>query len=506
MRIPILVLTILLLPGPDLSATVPISRPDTDISYSCLRELYLRGYISPSISLFMPTDYQEMSTQAFEELPESLIKLTSPLSSLNKRFSVDNQTADFHLSVIPHGYLNDDDKKGCFALIPEMRCRLTSSLTVGIAYRADGALVDDSLYTGKKWESFAGYAELAVLGYRGKRFAIDIGRRKSVWGIARKGQTLMHSSMAMPMDGLFFDYRLNQAVSFHSTIACLSAISDLPPFNEGEYTENRYFSAHALRISPFAWWDVVLKESVVYGGIGRRFEPVYTIPFVWFHAEQLNSNTDDNTFFGLETVFRWNNKFAGYLEVLIDDFQIEKKYATDDEPNEIGWIAGVDIFDFPLLSSALELEYTRIANYTYNQIKPRNVYINQGYPIGHPIGPDHESLRLSYSYHFSENLTAELSLYLLNRGEGRLGDVWENPWAEIQDYKEKFPSGTVEKTRGGSIDILFHKNEFFQSKLLIKAADISNSENIPGTDKTSWEIYLEIIYNLPKLTWRFGDD
>lgn len=482
-----------------------MGRPDTQISYDYLRELYLRGYADAQTVLFTPVDYRYISGLSLEGIPSMFDKLTKPLTYLNRRFHNELKSLKLNLSVVTYGLFNSDADKSYIAFYPGANYEISHNLFIDIAYRIDSGLNDDTLYTGKRWNEFAGYAELATIGYRTKRLSIDIGRRRCMWGVARKGKTLLQSATAMPLDGLFINYRICKTLSFHSTIACLSPIKTDSLFLENGQTENRYFSAHALRISPGQWLDFVLKESVVYGGLGRRFEPSYTIPLLWFHAEQLNANIDDNTFFGFETVVRLKNRYAGYFELLIDDYQIEKKTASDYEPNEIGFIAGVDIFDFPIRMSFLHLEYTRINNRTYNQMKPRNRYVNHNYPLGHPLAPDNESVNLSYTYHIKKGLTGEFSFYVLNRGEGRINDDWETPWIDDSTYTEKFPSGIVEKRFGGQLELLFHKDSFMQTRIACGVADIKNKGNIPGVDETDWSLEFEIILSPSSLALRFDD-
>jgi len=483
---------------------IPVGRPDTDITYKYAREMYLRGFLKSADMLITPLDNSALNTLSTIDKPACLKRLITPLQYLNgERAEIGH--LEFKTVFIPHGFYNDDAKHTYIALTPELTYRISNTWTVQTAYRVDGGLVDDILYTGKKWDNFAGYAELAVLSYKGKRLSLDLGRSRHAWGISGGGNNLFLSSRAFPLDGLSLKYHLADKISFYSIIAALAPVDAVSPFTPDSLTENRYFSAHALRISPYFWWDIVLKESVVYGGVGRQFEPAYAIPFIWFHAEQLNRNVDDNTFFGIESVVRLKNRYAGYVEILLDDYQIEKKSDSDNEPNEYGIIAGIDIYDFPLEMGAIELEYTRIANYSYNQMKSRNVYINQGYPIGYSLGPDNESFKMTYLYHFKKYLTTEFTAYLQNRGEGRLGDPWEALWLN-PGYEEDFPSGIVEKTRGISVSFFFHKNDFIQSKMLLDIADIKNEGNISGVDKTTWSVRLEIIINLPKISWRLNDD
>ena len=56
------------------------------------------------------------------------------------------------------------------------------------------------------------------------------------------------------------------------------------------------------------------------------------------------------------------------------------------------------------------------------------------------------------------------------------------------------------------MSLFYDKNKYIQGKMLIDIADIQNNGNILGADKTARSINLNIILNLPKLSWRFYDD
>jgi hypothetical protein len=482
---------------------IPVSKPDTDIAYINLREMYLRGLLNNPIGLFSPLDYRDLD---LNDVTPEYERIVTPVKALIAPYKSNNGELHLRGSLLPHGLYNDDDRHTYMAASLMMNYQISDNWIVETSYFIDGGLVDDSLYAGKKWDNSAGYADLAVVGYRGSKLKLDIGRRRNVWGVARSGHSLMLSSVSMPMDGIFLDYTFNRYLSFHSISARLSPLAQDVSFADSGLTENRYFSAHALRISPFDWWNIVLKESIIYGGAGRDPELAYVFPLIWYHAEQLNSNIDDNTFFGLETVIRYRNRYAAYLELLLDDYQIENQTESDKEPAEYGLIIGADLFDWPLKSGAFEAEYTKVKNYTYNQMKPRNVYINQHYPIGHPLGPDHKRLRLSYTYHINKRLIAAVEGFLINNGQGYLNADWDMPWIDNPDYHEKFPSGVVEKTRGGRLDVIFVKNEWLGGKMSFDAADIQNDGNVRDVDRTYWNINMQIILNLPGFSWRDKDD
>jgi hypothetical protein len=481
-----------------------VGRPDTELIFKFAREIYLRGYGDADKALFGQIDNDYIETLANQSGKND--KIANSLSDQVRRFALENQTISFRMAIAPEFAISKDSRKAYWSFYPQLDYRASKTVSAQIAYRAESRLTHDPNYMGKQWQNAAGYAEIAMISYRGDKLWIDLGRRRNVWGIAADGQSLMLSAQAMPLDGLFIGYRLNRWVSVHSIVAYLSALANDSLSGDGLFRDNRYFSAHAIKVSPAKWLDIVLKESVVYGGAGRRLELQYTLPLPIFHVEQLNNGSDDNTMFGLETVLRYKNRLAGYCELLLDDFQIEKKSASDREPSEYCIAVGVQLFDWPQLSSFWEVDYARIANRTYNQYYQRNRYLQLNQPLGYPLGPDNETIQLSYNYHINRGLYSGIRLYRTRQGEGRIDSPWLTPWLEIPNYTEKFPSGAVRTEKGVGFRLFYLSKKLIQSKLTIEYADIKNDRNTAGNNKRLWKTNCEITFNLPNISWRFDHE
>jgi hypothetical protein len=504
MRVTAAVIVILLSTEFASAGIIPVGRPDTDKLYSYTRELYLRGYGNAGAVLFAPINNTYINCLLNE--PNLNDNIIIPLKTLAGLYDYEKSRLSFQTTIVPYGIASNKQKKGYFSIIPQLCYSISPQISIAIAYRIDSHLAHDLTYDGKKWQNFAGYADLATASYRGKKLSLDIGRRRTNWGIAHDSNTLMHSALAMPVDGLFFGYKLAKYLSFHSTIAYLSPIKNDSLSAAGNQTENRYFSAHALCFSPSKWLDFTLKEAVVYGGAGRPLEAYYVSPLLWYHAEQLNSSVDDNTFLGMDAIVRFNHKFAGYSEFLIDDWQIDKKGGSDREPGEYGLIVGMDIFDFPKPTSNWEIEYTKIANRTYNQLNPRNKYLQHNLPLGYPLGPDNQSLGIVYNNHLTTKILLSARYRYQQQGEGRIDGPWLTPWLDNPDYKEEFPSGVVEKISTFGFEFYYQKNAIWQCKLSGDFADIKNDNNVLGKSKRLWRFNYEFICNLPHISWRLEDE
>lgn len=301
-------------------------------------------------------------------------------------------------------------------------------------------MADDSEYRGKKWRGLAGEMETALIAYYWKKHTIIFGRFASFWGPT--WESLILSGDAKPMDGISVRVHWGR-LDFTYQFAVLERLQE---FESRETTfENRYFSGHRLDFRIFDNLNLGLFETIVFGGPGRGLEFSYLNPIMSYHAAQVNADIDDNTLLGMDLCYYAGDRHKIYGQFLIDDFQIDDEDRGDNEPHETAFIMGVhsvdwwDFFD-------IKADYLRIANRTYNQFYERNRYANRGELIGNALGPDSERWSLALIKWFDDRKRASLNLEYTRKGEGRYDDEWTEPWHKIDDYRESFPTGVVEKS------------------------------------------------------------
>ncbi|MCP4569753.1 MAG: hypothetical protein GY841_19405, partial [FCB group bacterium] len=119
----------------------------------------------------------------------------------------------------------------------------------------------------------------------------------------------------------------------------------------------------------------------------------------------------------------------------------------DQEPNEMAYMLG--LFKTGRIGTVLpdlKIEYVRIANRTYHQADPRNRYIYRNKLLGHPLGPDADSLSFKARFWPSDGFFAEIEFAYRRKGRGSIDAPWDEPWLDVVgDYEEPFPTGVVEK-------------------------------------------------------------
>ena len=488
--------------------TVPVGDKSYAWIYEYVDKLYLRGYLKELhlgtkpyyrgevayalLNLKTKIEKQELKLNSFENylLSELELEFEPEMKSLgdkkrlkfgadfleNSRFLSRSRT-NFYESFLPYIQADVGDK---FSLI----CR----------YSIDEGLAKDSLYTGKIWRGFAGDAVQAYLSFRLPYFNLFLGRENLSWGQSRLSSLIL-SPDSPPMDMLRIEGKWGffKATSFFTRLDPVEYTD-----STGTSTARRYLSAHRLsfRIKEFA--QIGFSETVVYGGKNRQFEFYYLNPLLWFHGAQLNEGVDDNTFLGMDFNLAPLKKTLFYGELLIDDFQIEKKSSSDKEPNEIAYSLGFRTADpLGLSGTELGLEYLRIANWTYNQQHPWNRYTYKNKIIGNLLGPDADDIYISLAGYLRKNLEVKLSFEQTRKGEGKITSPWDESWLN-PDYQNKFPSGTVEKSKTFGLSLSYNYKNLFRANLSGDFTEISNSGNIPEKDEKLARFSLLIHYHLAK--------
>lgn len=308
----------------------------------------------------------------------------------------------------------------------------------------DERKAEDENYTGKKWRGLAGGVEEAFVYYRTNPLEITVGRFASFWG-PRNSLALTPNGA---MDGLGYTVHWGRlALSYR-----LARLDGLNPDKDSvAQFENRYFVGHRLDVYLSRTLRLGVFETTVFGGPGRQIDLYYLNPIIFFHSSQLNEGMNDNTFLGFDFSFKPRSGCRLYGQLLVDDFQIDKDSQGDQEPDQYGMILGAHIVNL-WRSVDLKLEYSRVANWTFNQTLVRNRYLMDGHLIGGALGNDYDRLELNVTRWVGDDMAVSLGFTSLRQGEGRVTDEWTAPWLETDgDYSEPFPTGTVETTRTFSV-------------------------------------------------------
>lgn len=479
------------------AAEIPIGNPVSDRLFLLARELYGRGALD-RFEYGAIGDLRAGNLDPFEQRLRAEYLIQS--EDFTPSFSQPTITAD--LTVLERNRQTSINRN-FIKLFPRVRADFNPNLSAALLYRIDGELDDDPRYDGKSWKGVAGFVETATIDYNRPHFGLRFGIERLSWGYGRTGN-LMFSDQAMPLTMLALSYR-RSIFDFEVLAGFLNPLKDqldrMVDDTSFFTSQQRYIASHAITIRPIRNLSLSLRETVLYGGPGRRFEPAYAIPFVWYHGYQLDSRMDDNILSSIAADWRLAGRLWLYGEFLVDDFQIEKKSRGDYEPNQLAGLLGAEIYDIALRGSTLALEYVRINNWTYNQGRAHNRYLNQNFPLGYPTGPDGDIFDWELSWWARDYIRVALSGHRYRQGQGRIDSPWTRPWLDSDRYREPFPSGTVmtETTTGLSI-LAYNKNRFW-GNLRLNFTDINNVANTAGTGSGDWELSLDLGIKLPSIRW-----
>jgi len=344
------------------------------------------------------------------------------------------------------------------------------------AFLLDEHKAKDKFYTGKKWRGLAGGVEESFVFYQSKFFDVKAGRFASFWG-ERNSLVL---SARNNLDGFEYSFHWGKLVLSYR-LAKLDGLN--PDKDTVSVFENRYFAGHRLDIHLSKKLRFGVFETMIFGGPGRTVELYYLNPLLFFHSNQLNKNINDNSFFGFDFTLKPRKGWKLYSQLLIDDFQIDKKTQGDQEPNEYGLMVGSYWVNL-LQGFDAKLEYSRVTNRTYNQDLPRNRYLNDNQLLSDALGNDYDRWVIKVSHWFNENFEVAGNFTYKRQGEGRVTTDWDTPWFDIEgDYHEPFPTGIVEKTAEPSVAFRGFVYRYFFISCEGGMKIINNFNNITDDDR-----------------------
>jgi hypothetical protein len=307
------------------------------------------------------------------------------------------------------------------------------------------------------YDSFMGISgdiQKGILRYNNNDFSFRVGRDNFLPG-KYLNDRILFSSNNYPYDQLVFTFVKNK-ISISSFYLYLDKL-----LNQGN-SFYRHLHGHRMNYI-FDDGYIALSEICVYGSDNSSFHFPLLNPFTPFYLYQMNNSFSLNSIFSLEVLFE-KNKNHIFLEFVLDDFQIEKKYPEDLEPTEFGILLDIRRYFNPFLS--YNLNYTKVSNRTFNSpdnISEKMLYKN--FPIGHHLGNNFWKFSNSISVEKNSHVLSIIFTYI-ERGEEALYSDFNTDYLNfsIEDgYQEHFPFGPIEIMEGVVVDYsyIFSENLFF---------------------------------------------
>lgn len=313
-------------------------------------------------------------------------------------------------------------------------------------------------YWGDTFLKHRGSLDIAKITYNSGPFKIKFGRDYYMPGVYFY-ENLLFSKYNYSYDQLSFEYS-NKYISISSTYLSLNTSTDT-------LTYDRNINTHRFTVNLGDGY-LAFNDLMLYGGYKRYPDIMAFNPFVLLYPYRKNKkNLDGNNIMTLEFYYRLDDYFI-FTELLLDDWQADKKVPADLEPSEWGMNTTLGVFNI-LRNMDWKINYTRVANRTYNvSTYSYEKYIHKNYPIGHFLGNNFWEAKSTLTYTFAKDNIVDVTFYYLESGDEALYGTFNTDYLNYsvkQGYDESFPFGSIKKQAG------FVLNSFyaFTNNFLINA-------------------------------------
>ena len=470
--------------------------------YDYLIELKVRGYLGDLNLLVRPLSAGEILTEIqnlADPDPAADILIRHLKQSYLLKTGSGSTKARFNTQLFLKNYTSFDpeSEKWHNRFIPRGRISFEfgGNLSVQNSFLTDNRLDENRKYLGKRQGGTASYSEEAYIIYSPKHFNFLLGRSFVRWGPGATGSLLL-SDFSRPLDQLYADFRYKWLRFFFLT-------ASLNPISVNRTIANRYFSAHRLnfQLGKNIWLGI--SETIIYGGPNAAPQLPFHIPVIFYHGVGLNGPTLANTMGSIDISYYPAKNMHLYGELLIDDIQLEKSGPVDLEPDEWGFLIGIQ---GAYQRFFLETEYVRVTNRTYKTPDLWERYTFRNDPLGYYLGNDFDHLWIKCNYWLRSDFRLQTKFQFIRRGEGRIDTPFDTPWMSTPpggSYEEPFPTGIVEKLSRFQLELRWHpERSFGYGEVHLGYENINNIENEPDKSSGGWYFKIEFWLEFGK-NWSF---
>ena len=284
----------------------------------------------------------------------------------------------------------------------------------------------------------------AVLAYERDGLAAWAGRRWEGWGPGWTGSLILEPG-GPPPDGFGYSWTRDRWSARYRCVRLDDVRPDDQPFP-------RYLAGHRLDLAITPSLRIGLAETALVispGGVPFwLLNPL--LPWSLSQSEDRDPEEGTNILWSLDSIWNPSPDWALYGQFLLDDFMIDNE-DRDTHPDQLGCLAG-------LLWSGTRpkagpaswragLEYSRLGSWTYVHRDPALRYRAWSAALGHPAGPDSESLTLFCSRSgFGPSASGSSGSGLIWARWHRQGQVWlDTPLGPVGSAGLPWPTQPVSR-------------------------------------------------------------
>lgn len=346
--------------------------------------------------------------------------------------------------------------------------------------RIDNRLKYDPDYRGKKDRFVAGRNEDAYAAYESRYVGVFFGTVDRNWGPPEaEGLLLSPSSYG-------FDHLLVRLGPRRVRIELLATqLDDLTPWGDSAHPVSRALTLHRLVVVPSDAIAFSLFEGVVYAGTAtdpRSVEPWYLNPLNSLLLEQYQDVPQSNALVGFDVSARVGGAARLAGQFYLDDFQIDRRTAGDQEPPSYGFTlvgsggAGRGAGSWSAL-------YTRVTNLAYRTPARQEQFTQRGLGIARNWS-DYDQATVRATANAAPRLLASLEVTWLRQGEGD----FRLAYPQVADYPTTatFLQGVVERTARVAAQAVWTPANDVTVSADVGRHFIANAGHVAGRSEARW--------------------
>jgi len=309
------------------------------------------------------------------------------------------------------------------------------------------------------------YADVrASMTYQWKNGMLAFGKEQYLGGYGLNGN-IIYSTKAPSYPYLRLNQQIFPWLKFEYTHAFLaSRLVDTPnsyrTTNYGVFGGQRfkmipkYMVSHALSFKLKKGLDLMVGESVIYTD---KIQLGYWLPMMFYKAwdqyvSGTNLNAGANTQLFAQISSRNQIKHTHlYASMLVDEFRPSAIFNPKKSRNQLAFNIGGSITNIPYLPYVtLNLDYTRINPFVYQNLLPAQEYTNNGYVMGDWMGSNAE--RLVYEIKYTPIPRMKISARYEKIRKGAKGTAEQQYFQEPQP---EFLFGLQQKQWNTSVKVVY---------------------------------------------------
>ena len=254
---------------------------------------------------------------------------------------------------------------------------------------------------------------------------------------------------------------------------------------------NRFMLQHRVYVHPRGRWSAALWEGSVWSGVGRQAEPWYLNPLNVGLLVQGYGAGNVNNLLGVDVERRGVTTL--FAQLMLDDIQYERQFATDLKPASYGLTLGAKGRVGGGVASWTAF-YTQVANLTYRNEDDFQIPLFHGLGTGRNFADyDQATLKLGVLTPSGVLLQPELTLLRQGEGDPRL----PHPLPPAYPTTATLFQGVVERTWRMALGADWH-----QGRWGVRGNGgvhfVSNAGHLQGASDTRWVGSVRVSYSI---TW-----